>query len=203
MIEIILVRHGKTKGNQEKRFSGKRTDEPVCQEGLEMLEERTYEEVEAVYTSPMIRCRQTACMAYGEEQPVVIEELAECDFGILEGKNHGELSGNPEYELFLNENGRNGFPGGESISEFAERSVKGLSRVIADCVKQGYKKAACTVHGGTILALMNVLMKEQDNYYKWSVGNGDGFRLWIDEKKWQEGRYDEAVMDCPDHRIYS
>ena len=28
------------------------------------------------------------------------------------------------------------------------------------------------MHGGTILALMNVLMKEQDNYYKWSVGNG-------------------------------
>ena len=59
------------------------------------------------------------------------------------------------------------------------------------------------MHGGTILALMNVLMKEQDNYNKWSVVNGDGFRLRIDEKKWQEGRYDEAVMDCPDHRIYS
>lgn len=161
MIEIILVRHGKTRGNEEKRFSGKRTDEPVCQEGLEMLEERTYEEVEAVYTSPMIRCRQTACMAYGEEQPSVIEDLRNVtlDFG---GKESWGVVRYAEYELFLKENGKNGFPGGESISEFAERSVKGLSRVIADCVKQGYKKAACTVHGGTILALMNVLMKEQD-----------------------------------------
>lgn len=203
MIEMIFVRHGRTKGNDEKRFSGRRTDEPICQEGLEELETRTYEEVEAVYTSPMIRCRQTACMAFGEERPNVIEEFAECDFGILEGKNHEELSGNPEYELFLKENGVNGFPGGESISEFAERSMKGLSLVIEDCVKQGYRKAACTVHGGTILSLMNQLMKSTDHYYQWSVGNGEGFRLHIDEKKWQEGKYDEAVMDRPDHRIYS
>lgn len=203
MIELIFVRHGKTKGNLEKRFSGKHTDEPICGEGLEELEERTYEEVERVYTSPMLRCRQTACMAFGEERPVVIEEFAECDFGHLEGKNHEELSGEPEYEAFLKEGGKSGFPGGETLEAFTERSMQGVSRVIEDCVACGILKAACTVHGGTILAVMNRLFPETENYYKWNAGNGNGFRVLIDEKKWQEGRYDEAVMDRPDHRIYS
>ena len=203
MLRIVLVRHGMTHGNTEKRFIGGRTDEPVCQEGQEELCRREYPEVEKVYTSPMLRCRQTACLAFYEEQPDVIEEFRECDFGILEGKNHGELSGDPVYEAFLKQGGNAPFPGGESVEEFGVRSFKGFQKVVEDCIRNGYHTAACTVHGGTIMALLSRLKPETKNYYDWYVKNGEGYWLELDEKKWQEGVYDAEVLNCFGSRIYS
>lgn len=203
MIRILLVRHGQTHGNKEKRFIGGRTDEPVCQDGQEVLCDREYPEVEKVYSSPMLRCRQTACLAFGEENPQVIENFRECDFGMLEGKNHEELSGDPMYEAFLKQGGETPFPGGESVGEFGTRSLAGLRQVVEDCVKNGYRTAACTVHGGTIMALLSEISREKRNYYDWYVQNGEGYWIEIDEEKWREGVYDAAVLNSAGGRIYS
>lgn len=94
-MKIILVRHGQTEGNREHRFIGGRSDEPVTKEGILTLEKRIYPKVEHVFSSPMKRCIQTAKVVFGEEDPEIIEEFRECDFGILEGKTHEELMGDP------------------------------------------------------------------------------------------------------------
>ena len=203
MLRILLVRHGETHGNKEKRFIGGRTDEPVCQEGQEILCDREYPEVEVVYSSPMLRCRQTACLAFGEENPRVIEAFRECDFGILEGKNHEELFGDPVYEAFLKQGGTAPFPEGESIEGFGRRSLEGLRQVVKDCAENGYHTAACTVHGGTIMALLSEVSREKRNYYDWYVRNGEGYWIEIEEEKWQEGVCDAAVLNSDGGRIYS
>ena len=38
MAEFYLIRHSMTKGNLEKRYVGSRTDEPLCREGIALLE---------------------------------------------------------------------------------------------------------------------------------------------------------------------
>lgn len=40
-MKIVLIRHGATKGNLEKRYIG-RTDEDLCGEGIKKLKEDTY-----------------------------------------------------------------------------------------------------------------------------------------------------------------
>ena len=102
-MRIYLIRHSMTKGNKEKRYIGT-TDESLCLEGIQLLEERKgmYPEVTYVYVSPMKRCVQTAEIIYPEMMKAGAyscnEKLRECDFGLFENHNYIELSGCPEYQ---------------------------------------------------------------------------------------------------------
>ena len=71
-MRIYLIRHSMTKGNKEKRYIGT-TDESLCLEGIQLLEERKgmYPEVTYVYVSPMKRCVQTAEIIYPEHIAVM------------------------------------------------------------------------------------------------------------------------------------
>ncbi len=69
-MRIYLIRHSMTKGNKEKRYIGM-TDESLCLEGIQLLEERKgmYPEVTYVYVSPMKRNMKTAEMIlYGDDE---------------------------------------------------------------------------------------------------------------------------------------
>ena len=104
-MRIYLIRHSMTKGNKEKRYIGT-TDESLCLEGIQLLEERKgmYPEVTYVYVSPMKRCVQTAEIIYPEMMKAGAyscnEKLRECDFGLFENHNYIELSGCPEYQAW-------------------------------------------------------------------------------------------------------
>ena len=54
-MRIYLIRHSMTKGNKEKRYIGT-TDESLCLEGIQLLEERKgmYPEVTYVYVLSLI-----------------------------------------------------------------------------------------------------------------------------------------------------
>ena len=54
MLKLLLIRHGETEGNKLKRYIGKRTDEPLCKEAKQMLQELNYEEPEAQKKSDSI-----------------------------------------------------------------------------------------------------------------------------------------------------
>ena len=60
MVKILLIRHSMTAGNKLGRYIGARTDEPLCEEGIRLLENFSYPPVQRVFVSPMRRCRETA-----------------------------------------------------------------------------------------------------------------------------------------------
>lgn len=62
-MQIILIRHGKTKSNLENKIISD-TDEQLCQEGIESLLNVEYPDVCKVISSPMKRCIQTASIIY-------------------------------------------------------------------------------------------------------------------------------------------
>ena len=79
-MEVILVRHGITQGNKEKRFVG-RLDVPLAPEGEAMARETAplMPEVEHLYVSPMLRCRQTAELLWPGVPRTLVEDLRETD----------------------------------------------------------------------------------------------------------------------------
>ena len=93
---IDLVRHGMTRGNEERRYIGI-TDEPLSERGRKLAEQCMYEMPEIVFSSPLKRCVETAEILYPDQDIYIIEELRECDFGIFEGKNAEELSKTEAY----------------------------------------------------------------------------------------------------------
>ena len=63
----------------------------------------------------------------GAEQ-VVCEQMRECDFGLFEGKNYQELTGNPKYQSWIDSGGTKAFPGGEDPMEFGNGVSADLNR---------------------------------------------------------------------------
>ena len=153
MLKLWLVRHGMTEGNSHQRYIGV-TDEPLCEEGRKLLEKFTYPAVQALFVSPLKRCRETASILFPKGEQRIVPLLAECDFGEFENKNYKELLDNPHYQEWIDSNGTLPFPGGESKEECADRNLKGFDEVLKACRDEGVTEAALVVHGGTIMNIM-------------------------------------------------
>lgn len=200
MVELYLIRHGKTYGNTLGRYIGT-TDESLCPEGLEALKAVRYPQVEAVYASPMKRCRETAGILWPNAQVQCFGKLRECNFGEFENKNYLELKDNSHYQAWVDSKGALPFPGGESREAFQDRCRTGFFEVLSDIRKKGYKKAALVVHGGTIMSILEAYAVPKRDFYHWQAKNGMGYRVC-----WNEGdeggvRLYEVEPVGIDHRL--
>lgn len=190
-MRVYLIRHSMTKGNKEKRYIGT-TDESLCLEGIQLLEERKgmYPEVTYVYVSPMKRCVQTAEIIYPKMMKAGAyscnEKLRECDFGLFENHNYIELSGCPEYQAWIDSGGKLPFPEGESREAFIRRTLEGFREVVRDAQAHDRETIAVVAHGGTIMSIMERYAVKEDgtpagSYYDYQIKNGEGYELRISE----------------------
>lgn len=176
-MKVLLIRHGKTKGNLEKRYVGL-TDEPLCTQGIEELKIRKpFPKVEALYVSPLLRCRETAAILFPENEQIIVDDLRECDFGEFENKNYFELADNPSYQQWVDSMGELPFPKGESRAAFQKRCAAAFERIVCQA-KAGHKQTIGIVaHGGTIMSIMEFAAFPGGNYYDFQVANGCGYEL--------------------------
>ena len=127
-IPLLLVRHGRTKANVEKRFVG-RTDVPLDAHGrgeAALWAARMKAENRAgLYASPLLRARQTA-EALGSAIP--LDSLQELDQGNLEGKRFEDLDPAllPFFESWRKDPTNAVIPGGESLGQCRDRVLLGL-----------------------------------------------------------------------------
>lgn len=190
MAELILIRHGKTAGNLLGRYIGSRTDEPLCDEGREGLAGKQMPEVERLYVSPMKRCVETAEIlwpGFDRKKMQKVTDLRECDFGDFENKNYKELSGNGDYQAWIDSNGTLPFPNGESMDAFKSRCLEAFARIVEEVSgaeqewiasgKTGIFRAGIVVHGGTIMAILEQYGYPKAAYFDYQVKNGCGYRL--------------------------
>lgn len=182
---VWLIRHGKTRGNAQRRFVGRGTDEPLSEEGIRearMRREKAEENPNwpraplRVCSSPMRRAVQTAEILFDRPEFTRIEDLAELDFGLFEGKNHAELAGDPSYQAWLDSNGSLPVPGGEDLESFGRRSFRGFLEALGDPLQK--ERVAVVCHGGSIMAVMSTLTGE--DYYTFIADNLSGYCLEIE-----------------------
>jgi broad specificity phosphatase PhoE len=125
--EVWLVRHGETEWSRDGRHTST-TDLPLTDEGrrvAESLRDRLHEEAfSLVLTSPRQRARDTARLT-GHEGAEVDDDLAEWDYGELEGMTTPQIrETDPGWTIW-----DGAVPGGESAAQITER----LGRVVARC----------------------------------------------------------------------
>jgi alpha-ribazole phosphatase len=167
---ITLIRHGKTSGNYEKRYVGI-TDEQMTMEGEREIHIRKYPEADIVFSSPLVRCVRTAKIIYPGKDIILIDDLRETNFGLFEGKNYKELSGNPDYQAWIDGGGVDAFPGGESREDASKRSLRGFYSLIQQAAD--YTNISVICHGGTIMAILSQLFG--GDYYSYHIENSEGF----------------------------
>lgn len=181
-LKIHLIRHGATDANYKGQYIGCRTDLPLSPEGLNELrllkENMDYPEVETVYSSPLLRCRQTAAVLYPEKPVLTIENLKEYDFGSFEGKTAAELEGNP-YFLPWTSGKLSAPPEGEENSDFIKRLCIGLNEIVYDMLENGFHEAAVIMHGGAIMMLLGTTAVPRHKPVEWTADNGRGYSILI------------------------
>jgi broad specificity phosphatase PhoE len=120
---VLLVRHGATEWSLAGRHTG-RTDVPLTELGVQqatkirpLITELLKGETPLVFTSPLLRARDTAAHAMPDVSATVDDTLVEYDYGDFEGHTTSEiLAQNPGWELFSR-----GCPGGEQPAQVAAR----------------------------------------------------------------------------------
>lgn len=182
-MELIFIRHFKTKGNRLRQYIGV-TDEPLDQPVLL----REYPDADTVVASPLKRCIQTAELIYPGKGQMICPGLRECDFGEFEKKTYEELKDHPAYQKWLDSGGAAAFPGGEGREAFVERSAAAFEEAVGKLMENGCRRAAFVVHGGTIMAVLSEFDREKRDFYQWQVANGEGFLAKLDETDWKSGK---------------
>lgn len=167
---IFLIRHGATPGNLEHRYIG-RTDESLSETGRREIERHCYPICDAVFCSPMRRCRETAELIHPARIPVEVADFRETDFGRFEGHTYQELQDDPAYRHWLRTEGTIPFPDGESREEVRERVLEGWQKMLKEAADR--ENIALVIHGGTIMTLLSELFG--GNYYDYQVRNGEGY----------------------------
>ena len=126
---LILVRHGETEWSRVGKHTG-RSDLPLTERGRAMAaslaEVFHASPVARVFTSPLMRARDTCTLAGLGEGAVVDPDLAEWNYGQYEGKTTAEIrSGRPGWWLW-----RDGCPDGEMGDEVAARADRAIARAL-------------------------------------------------------------------------
>ena len=175
--KIYLIRHGLTDGNQNGAYIGS-TDLPLSPQGVRNLnnlkEKIDYPAVEKVYTSPLLRAKQTANILYGDFIAETVDNLREYDFGDFEGKTGAELETHPDF--FKWTSGQIPCPpNGEDSTEFAKRVCLGLNQVVLDMMNEGIHTAAVIMHGGVIMTLLSCTALPRRRSLEWATDAGRGY----------------------------
>lgn len=181
-LKIHLIRHGATDANYDGRYIGCKTDLPLAPEGLNELrllkDDIDYPEIERLYSSPLLRCRQTGAVLYPDFEPVTVEELKEYDFGSFENKTAAELESNPNFIPWTS--GRlSAPPGGEDNSEFIKRICVGFNKIVLDMIENGLTESAVIMHGGAIMMLLGVSAVPRHKPVEWTADNGRGYSVRV------------------------
>ncbi len=197
--KIHLLRHGLTEGNLSGRFIGS-TDLPLHEKGIEELRrlkaEAKYPEAELFYSSPMIRCRQTMELLYGDVPITLAEGLRECDLGEFEGLTGEELEDNASFTDWIG--GRSeGPPGGETGAAFAQRCVTAFHLAVKELLSSGRRSVLICTHGGVIMSILATCGLPEHPAPQWMIGNGRGFTLSVTPGIWMRGGKVEVVGTFP------
>jgi broad specificity phosphatase PhoE len=161
MLHLILVRHGETEWNAQRRYQGQ-TDVPLSEFGkrqAERIAERLVgQKIDVVYASDLKRAWETAeAIAEFNGLEIVSEpRLRELKFGILEGLTFEDAENQfPEMIAAWLEDFNNVPRGAETIDLFNARIVSLLSDL-----KQKHNEQVVLLvgHGGSLSEILRVVL---------------------------------------------
>lgn len=135
---IVLLRHGLSSANVSGILAGRAPGVSLTDEGiralranLELLPHRHFTQL---LHSPLQRCAQTASIAAEAadfDRIDVDEAVIELDYGEWTGRPLKELGEEPLWATVVKSASQARFPGGESITEAAERSTARVRDLVA------------------------------------------------------------------------
>ena len=132
---LFLIRHGENEWTKRGALAGRTPCVALNETGKEqadqVAERLKAQPISAVYSSPLLRCLETAQpLAAARNLSVSVEPgVLEVDYGDWRGGDLKELSKLPEWQLVQIFPGGFRFPGGETLREVQNRVITTLERI--------------------------------------------------------------------------
>ncbi|WP_458525052.1 histidine phosphatase family protein [Onishia taeanensis] len=194
-LEVVVVRHGLTSWNLERRYQGHR-DIPLLLPDAEPDMDRLRDHLadvafDAIHCSDLTRCRQTLAHVregverQGNEASSRFDaRLRELNFGDYEGQTWAVLQDDPDYRAWVDSQGRLATPGGESADDLWARLSAWLDDVLHEARQCQHRRVLAVSHGGAIRELRRRL--EATDFWDGVVGQAQGrsFTFTIKEDGW-------------------
>lgn len=175
-MELYIVRHGETVWNADKKLQGS-VDIELNENGRRLAGETGENlegtEFDCIYSSPLIRAYETACLIRGHRNIPIIrdERLRELCFGEKEGHNFTKLledESDPFHHFFKRPDLYQAPKGGETLEEICLRAKEFMQQVI-EPKKNDFKRVMIVAHGALNKALMCHIKQHGIAQY-WSGG---------------------------------
>ena len=179
-VELVLIRHGRTPGNDERRYVGV-VDQPLSEKGREQAQAAEHhDDVARVYVSKLRRTHETAAIMFPNAEQVVVEDIHEMDFGTFAGRSAAEMSDDPEYRAWVDSECTAQCPGGEAQGAFTDRVCAALEELVRQAAARGERQLVVVAHGGTMMAFLSRYGNDPSKkYWDWLVGNCEGYRIGL------------------------
>ncbi|MET3549371.1 alpha-ribazole phosphatase [Paenibacillus favisporus] len=153
-VDLLLVRHGTTRWNREKRYLG-HTDIPLDPGGRNELaplaRELAGKAFHGVYCSDLARCRETLAIISPAHADTAMYDprLREMDFGAWERHTYEQLQHEPLYRQWIDSPQQVTPPGGESWADFAGRVDGFIGSLLKDVEGTCSRPAEAQNDGGS------------------------------------------------------
>ncbi len=197
---IYLFRHGLTKGNLNAQYIG-HTDLPLTTDSISELRRikahEHYPEVEAVFSSPLKRCVDSAKIMYPDCNPIVIDDFIEYNFGEFEGLTADDLKDNDEFKEWLRGDINAKTPFGESNAEFAQRICAAFEKVVNGCIKSGTQTIAIVGHAGVLMTILSCYGLPEAPMAHWQMDAGYGYKMRVTPSLWMQANKIEVADTAP------
>lgn len=198
---MSLIRHGRTAANENGIYIGT-TDLPLSEEGRAELYGKMdlyqYPRVQRVYTSPLVRCTETAEILFPDHELYMAQELRELNFGQFEGRSVTELIQREDYKTWL----RGGSPDvrppdGESAGELCIRTYKVLGRILMQMMEEDIEHCAVVTHAGIISNMLSCFGMPKLPPKECLSEPGEGFEIMFTAQMWQQSQAFEIMGMTP------
>lgn len=174
MKKLLLIRHGQTDYNLSRRYCG--FSNPSLNEAgiaqAQALKKRLRElEIDAVYSSDLLRAIETARIALPDKSITKVEKLREYNFGVFEGLTYEEIMEEHAdiYTKWIDNPSKQAIPGGDCFTLFSKRVREGLNSISSS--NKG-KAVALVTHSGPIRLILSDLLKYgSDKFWKIAQDN--------------------------------
>ena len=178
-IKITLIRSGMTKSGKQGRYIGA-TDEPLCKEGIHLLEtqkqEECYAEAKRVYASGAKRCIETAKILYEGQFIFLADGLSPYDYGDFEGKTYDEIQNDPNFEEWTcGKSDR--LPGADDPYPARYAAIAAFERIISECSENTVDSAVIVTHRSVILTILRERCTPKLAYSHIDIQYGGGASL--------------------------
>ena len=176
-IEFVLIRHGRTPGNEAHQYVGV-LDQPLSETGRAQAHAAGVRpDVSRVYVSAMRRSQETAAIMFPNAEQIIVEGVHEMNFGTFAGRSADDMVDDAEYRAWVDGECEGRCPGGESQRDLTERVCTALERLLLDAASRGEQQVVMVAHGGTMMSFLDRYAPGQRKYWEWLVGNCEGYRI--------------------------